>query len=173
MIPSTCLGAPPEQAPLRYASLSWDRATKYFQLLVFMRRMLKVHVSWRVTTERNLAGRRHRSAMLMLRPWRPPCAGLTRRADAAKCLGATTQDASRVHFDCPPNGRLKANYFNIVSTVVALAWYSGTTRVRAGVRGCTGAFASDTPRSSRFARCRHDMRNVYIAARQASHPWFT
>jgi hypothetical protein len=40
------------------------------------------------------------------------------------CLGATTQDASLGHLDHPPNGRLKANYFNVLSTVVARTWYS-------------------------------------------------
>ena len=62
-------------------------------------------------------------------------------------LGATTQDASLGHLDHPPNGRLKANYSNVVPTVVARAWYSETTRVPAEVRGCTGNFAGNTPGS--------------------------
>jgi hypothetical protein len=80
------------------------------------------------------------------------------------CLGATTRDASLGHLDHLASGRLKANYFNVVPTVVARAWYSGTTRVPAGVRGCSGSFASDIPRSSSLAHYRHEMSNIYIAA---------
>jgi hypothetical protein len=80
------------------------------------------------------------------------------------CPGATTQDASLGHLDHPRNARLKANYFNVVSAVVAWAWYSEATRVPAGVPGCTGNFASDTPRSFGVARHRYQMANICIAA---------
>jgi hypothetical protein len=80
------------------------------------------------------------------------------------CLGATTPTASLGHLDHPPNGGLKANYFNVVSTVVARAWYSEATRLPVGVRGCTGNLASDTLRSFRLARYRHEMSFVYRAA---------